>query len=152
MCYSASNQQKPSTITSRKCNNCVWASVVELVDKISERHRNSNLSSSTEFIPDEPKIPNYVTAARSNQRSHLRARGTYQGGGVLDSAMDQVYLLLNYSRCPRVEEQLPQNIISTFVILFVTTSFGIEEREQSISYQCQRPLVSIFYLCKTIFG
>ena len=37
--YSLSNKQKPSTIPSRKWNNCVWAYFVELVAKISERHR-----------------------------------------------------------------------------------------------------------------
>ena len=37
--YSVSNKQKPSTIPSRKCNNCIWASFVQLVAKISERHR-----------------------------------------------------------------------------------------------------------------
>ena len=37
--YSVSNKQKPSTISSRGCNNCIWASVVQLVAKISERHR-----------------------------------------------------------------------------------------------------------------
>ena len=42
--------QIPSTIPSRKCNNCIWTLVVQLVAKISERHRkvlklkNSNLS------------------------------------------------------------------------------------------------------------
>ena len=36
--YSVSNKQKPSTIPSRKCNNCIWASVVQLVAKISHRH------------------------------------------------------------------------------------------------------------------
>ena len=39
VCYSVSNKQKPSTIPSRKCNNCIWASVVQLPAKISERHR-----------------------------------------------------------------------------------------------------------------
>ena len=39
--YSVSNKQKPSTIRSRSCNNCIWASVVQLVAKISERHRKS---------------------------------------------------------------------------------------------------------------
>ena len=38
-----------------------------------------------EFIPDEPKMPNYITAAGSNsildQLSHARAQGIYQGGG-----------------------------------------------------------------------
>ena len=37
--YSVSNKQKPSTIPPRKCNNCIWASAVQLVVKISERHR-----------------------------------------------------------------------------------------------------------------
>ena len=37
--YSVSNKQKPSRILSRKCNNCIWASVVQLVAKISARHR-----------------------------------------------------------------------------------------------------------------
>ena len=37
--YSVSNKQKPITIPSRECNNCIWASVVQLVAKISERHR-----------------------------------------------------------------------------------------------------------------
>ena len=31
--YSVSNKQKPSTIPSRKCNNCIWASVVQLGEK-----------------------------------------------------------------------------------------------------------------------
>ena len=37
--YPVSHKQKPRTIPSRKCNNCIWASVVQLVAKISERHR-----------------------------------------------------------------------------------------------------------------
>ena len=37
--YWVSNKQKPSTIPSRECNNCIWASVVQLVAKISEIHR-----------------------------------------------------------------------------------------------------------------
>ena len=32
--YSVYNKQKPSTIPSRECNNCIWASVVQLVAKI----------------------------------------------------------------------------------------------------------------------
>ena len=48
-----------------------------------------------EFIPDEPKIPNYiyVTASGSNsildQLTHLRAQGIYESGGVPDSAVEQ---------------------------------------------------------------
>ena len=29
--YKVSNKQKPSKIISRKCNNCIWASLVQLV-------------------------------------------------------------------------------------------------------------------------
>ena len=43
-----------------------------------------------ELIPDQPKIPNYVTASGSNsildQLTHLRV---YQSGVVPDSAMEQ---------------------------------------------------------------
>ena len=46
-----------------------------------------------ELIPDEPKMPNYVTASGSNriidQLTHLRAQGIYRSGGVFDSAMEQ---------------------------------------------------------------
>ena len=46
-----------------------------------------------ELIPDQPKMPNYVTASGSNcildQLTHLRAQGIYHSGGVPDSAMEQ---------------------------------------------------------------
>ena len=45
-----------------------------------------------ELIPDQPKMPNNVTASGSNsildQLTHLRAQGIYQSGGVPDSAME----------------------------------------------------------------
>ena len=44
-------------------------------------------------IPDQPKMPNYVTVSGSNsildQLTHLRAQGIYHNRGVLDSAMEQ---------------------------------------------------------------
>ena len=44
-------------------------------------------------IPDQPKMPNYVTASGSNsildQLTHLWAQGIYHSGGVPDSAMEQ---------------------------------------------------------------
>ena len=44
-------------------------------------------------IPDQPKMPNYVTASGSNsildQLTHLRAQGIYHSGEVPDSAMEQ---------------------------------------------------------------
>ena len=43
-------------------------------------------------IPDQPKMPNYVTTSGSNsildQLTHQRAQGIYHNGGVLDSAME----------------------------------------------------------------
>ena len=57
-----------------------------------------------ELIPNEPKMPNYVTTVRSNsildQLSYLRAQGIYQGGGVPDSAMEQAWLLRDHSKYP----------------------------------------------------
>ena len=44
-------------------------------------------------IPDQPKMPNFVTASGSNsivdQLTHLRAQGIYHSGGVPDSATEQ---------------------------------------------------------------
>ena len=44
-----------------------------------------------ELIPDEPKMPNYVTTSWSNsildQLTHLRGQGIYQSVGVPDSAI-----------------------------------------------------------------
>ena len=46
-----------------------------------------------ELIPDEPKMPNYVTASGSNsildQLTYLRAQGTYRSCGISYSAMEQ---------------------------------------------------------------
>ena len=98
--YSVSNKQKPSTIPSRQCNNCIWASVVQLaakylpdIESVKTEKFKFELDKFLELIPDEPKIPNYVTASGSNsildQLTHLRAQGIYQSGGVPDSAMGQ---------------------------------------------------------------
>ena len=44
-------------------------------------------------IPDQPKMPNYVTASGSNsfldQLTHLRTQGIYHSGGVPDFAVEQ---------------------------------------------------------------
>ena len=91
MCYSVPDKQKPSTFHSRKCNKCIWALVIQLIAKISAscqniltqnvfKLKNSNkLDKFLELFPDEPKMPNYVTAAGSNsilgQLSHLGLKG-----------------------------------------------------------------------------
>ena len=55
-----------------------------------------------EISPDEPKMPNYVTAVGNNsildQLTHLRAQGIYHGGGVPDSAKEQSLLFRNHSK------------------------------------------------------
>ena len=94
VCYSVPNKQKPSTIPRKKCNDCVWVSVVQLVAKVLKAEKfKCELDKFLEFIPDEPKMPNYVTAARSNnildQLSHLKAQRIYQGGVVPVSVMEQ---------------------------------------------------------------
>ena len=46
-----------------------------------------------QLIPDEPKLPNYVTASGSyiilDQLIHLRPQGIYRSGGVPNTAMEQ---------------------------------------------------------------
>ena len=62
------------------CQN-IWTSKV-----LKLKNSNFELDEFLELILREPKMPNYVTAARSNsiidQLSHLRAQKIYQGGGV----------------------------------------------------------------------
>ena len=76
VCYQV--PQSPS----RKCHNCVWASVVQLVainlreiESVKTEKFKFELGKYLDRIPDEPIIPNRVTAARSNsivgQLSHL---------------------------------------------------------------------------------
>ena len=46
-----------------------------------------------DLIPDEPKLPNYITASGSNsildQLTHLSSQGIYQSDEVPDSATEQ---------------------------------------------------------------
>ena len=73
VCYRVPNKQEPRTIPSRKCNTCVRASLVQLAAKYPrniESDKNEKLKFEVdkflELFPDEPKMTNYVTAARSN--------------------------------------------------------------------------------------
>ena len=59
-----SNEQKPSTIPSRKCNYCVWAWVVKLaakylshIESVKTEKLKFELDKFLEYIPDEPKMP-----------------------------------------------------------------------------------------------
>ena len=63
------------------------------IEIVKTRKFKFELDKFLELIPDEPKIQNYVTAARSSsildQLSHHWVQGMCQGGGVADSAMEQ---------------------------------------------------------------
>ena len=63
------------------------------IESIKTEKFKFELDKFLELIPDEPKMPNYVTASGSNsildQLTHLRAQGIYQTGGVPDSAIEQ---------------------------------------------------------------
>ena len=61
------------------------------IESVKTEKLKYKLDKFLELIPDQPKMPNYVTASGSNsileQLTHLRAQGIYQSGGVHDSAM-----------------------------------------------------------------
>ena len=63
------------------------------IESVNTEKFKFELDKFQELIPDEPKMPKFVTASGSNsildQLTHLRARGIYQSGGVADSAMEQ---------------------------------------------------------------
>ena len=62
------------------------------IESIKTEKFKLELDKFLELISDQPKIPNYVTAAGTNSilghLTHLRAQGIYQSGGVPDSAME----------------------------------------------------------------
>ena len=63
------------------------------IESVTPEKFNFELDKFLDTIPDQPKMPNYVTASGSNsildQLIHLRAQGIYHNGGVPDSAMEQ---------------------------------------------------------------
>ena len=76
------------------------------IESVKTEKFKSELERFLELILDKPKMPNYVTASGSNsilnQLTHLRAQGIYRSGGVLDSAMEQSWLLWNHSKYPSI--------------------------------------------------
>ena len=94
-------QYPTNRIPSIKCNNCIWASFVynslpkhlRDIESVKTEKFKFELDKFLEIIPDQPKMPNYVTASGSNsildQLTHLRVQGIYRSGGVPDSAMEQ---------------------------------------------------------------
>ena len=63
------------------------------IESVKTENFKFELDKFLQLIPDEPKMPNYVTAARSNsildQLAHRRAQGIYNSGGVSDLAAEQ---------------------------------------------------------------
>ena len=63
------------------------------IESVNTEKFKFELNKFLELIPDQPKMPNYVSALGSNsildQLTHLRAQGIYQSGGVPESAMEQ---------------------------------------------------------------
>ena len=59
------------------------------IESVKQEKIKFELDKFLEFIPDEPKMPNYVTPSGSNnildQLTHLRVPGIYQSGGVPNS-------------------------------------------------------------------
>ena len=86
-------QENAITVLGPQLYNSLPKYLIDIESVKTEKFK-CELNKFLEYIPDEPKMPNYVTAARSNsildQQSHLRAQGIDQGGGVPDSAMEPV--------------------------------------------------------------
>ena len=63
------------------------------IESVKTERFKFELDKFLDTIPDQPKMPNYVTASGSNsildQLTHMRAQGIYHSGGVPDSAMEQ---------------------------------------------------------------
>ena len=63
------------------------------IESVKTENFKFELEKFLELIPDEPKMPNYVTASGSNrildQLTHLRAQGLCQSGGVPYLALEQ---------------------------------------------------------------
>ena len=63
------------------------------IESVKTENFKFELDKFLDTIPDQPKMPNSVTASRSNgildQLTHPKAQGIYHSGGVPDSAMEQ---------------------------------------------------------------
>ena len=63
------------------------------IESVTAEKIKFELDKFLDTIPDQPKMPNYVTASGSNsildQLTHLRAQEIHHNGGVPDSAMEQ---------------------------------------------------------------
>ena len=85
-------QENALTVLGPRLNNSLPKYLRDIESVKTEKFK-FELDKLMELIPDQPKMPNYVTASGSNsildQLSHLRAQGIYRSGGVPDSAVEQ---------------------------------------------------------------
>ena len=85
-------QENPITVFGPRLYNSL-AKYLRDIENVKTEKFKFEVDKFLDQIPDEPKMPNYVTASGSNsildQQTHLRAQGIYQSGGVPDSATEQ---------------------------------------------------------------
>ena len=85
-------QENAITVFGRRLYNSL-SKYLRGIESVNTEKFKFELDKFLELIPDQPKMPNYVTASGSNsildQLAHLRAQGIYQSGGVPDSAIEQ---------------------------------------------------------------
>ena len=98
--YSVSNNRNPAqslqenavTVFGPRLYNSLPKYLRDIESVKTEKFK-FELDTFLELIPDQPKMPNYLTASGSNsildQLTHLRAQGIYQSGWAPDSAMEQ---------------------------------------------------------------
>ena len=86
-------QENAITVFTPWLNNYLLPKYLRDIKNVKTEKFKFGLDKFLELIPDEPKMPNYVTAAENNsildQPTHLRAQGIHQSGGVPDSATEQ---------------------------------------------------------------
>ena len=96
-------QENAITVFGPRLYNSLAKYLRDIVSVKTEKFK-FELEKFLEHIPDEPKIPNYVTASGSNsildQLTHQRSQGIYRSGGVPDSAMEHAVSLRNHSKYP----------------------------------------------------
>ena len=85
-------QENAITVFGRRLYNSLPKYLRDIESVKTEKFK-FELDKCLDSIPDEPKMPNYVTASGSNsildQFTHLRAQGIYHSDGVPGSAMGQ---------------------------------------------------------------
>ena len=85
-------QENATTVFGPRLHNSLQKYLKD-IESIKTEKFKFELDKFLDSIPDQPKMPNYVTASGSNsilyQLTHLRAQGIYHSGGVPDSAMEQ---------------------------------------------------------------